>query len=127
VSPSSAPSWIPLKTPHLDRLARDGTDFHPFNVLNPVGSPSRAAAMTGMFGVAQYTIVIFSSDNGPKTTAPKSPQSSRDDDAGVAGYGYGYYSRIRSSGGLRGEKRRLFEGAGVFTFSCAGPATHPPE
>ena len=38
-----------LKTPHLDRLAREGTDFHQFNVLNPVCSPSRAAAMTGMF------------------------------------------------------------------------------
>ena len=38
-----------LKTPHLDRLAREGTDFHQFNVLNPVCSPSRAAAMTGIF------------------------------------------------------------------------------
>ena len=38
-----------LKTPHLDRLAREGTDFHQFNVLNPVCSPSRTAAMTGMF------------------------------------------------------------------------------
>ncbi|MBL9189674.1 MAG: sulfatase-like hydrolase/transferase [Opitutaceae bacterium] len=38
-----------LQTPHLDRLAREGTDFHQFNVLNPVCSPSRAAAMTGMF------------------------------------------------------------------------------
>ena len=36
-----------LKTPHLDRLAQEGTDFHPFNVLNPVCSPSRAAEMTG--------------------------------------------------------------------------------
>jgi arylsulfatase A-like enzyme len=38
-----------LKTPHLDRLAREGTDFHQFNVLNPVCSPSRTAALTGMF------------------------------------------------------------------------------
>ncbi len=38
-----------LQTPHLDRLAREGTDFHQFNVLNPVCSPSRTAAMTGMF------------------------------------------------------------------------------
>ncbi len=38
-----------LKTPHLDRLAREGTDFRQFNVLNPVCSPSRAAAMTGRF------------------------------------------------------------------------------
>jgi arylsulfatase A-like enzyme len=38
-----------LKTPHLDRLAREGIDFRQFNVLNPVCSPSRTAAMTGRF------------------------------------------------------------------------------
>lgn len=38
-----------LKTPNLDRLAREGTDFQQFNVLNPVCSPSRTAATTGMY------------------------------------------------------------------------------
>ena len=38
-----------LKTPNLDRLASDGIDFHQFNVLNPVCSPSRTAATTGMY------------------------------------------------------------------------------
>ena len=38
-----------VKTPNIDRLAREGTDFHQFNVLNPVCSPSRTAAMTGHF------------------------------------------------------------------------------
>jgi N-acetylgalactosamine-6-sulfatase len=38
-----------LKTPNLDRLASEGTDFQQFNVLNPVCSPSRTAAMTGMY------------------------------------------------------------------------------
>jgi len=38
-----------LKTPNLDRLAREGTDFQQFNVLNPVCSPSRAAALTGRY------------------------------------------------------------------------------
>lgn len=38
-----------LKTPNLDRMAREGIDFQQFNVLNPVCSPSRTAAMTGMY------------------------------------------------------------------------------
>lgn len=37
-----------LKTPNLDRLASEGIDFQQFNVLNPVCSPSRTAATTGM-------------------------------------------------------------------------------
>jgi N-acetylgalactosamine-6-sulfatase len=38
-----------LKTPNLDRLASQGTDFQQFNVLNPVCSPSRTAVITGMY------------------------------------------------------------------------------
>jgi arylsulfatase A-like enzyme len=47
-----------LKTPHLDRLAKEGTDFHQFTVCNPVCSPSRTAIVTGRypvhFGVHQH-------------------------------------------------------------------------
>ncbi len=38
-----------LKTPHLDRLVADGTDFRRFTVAGSVCSPSRAAIMTGQF------------------------------------------------------------------------------
>ncbi len=44
-----------LKTPNLDRLASQGTDFQQFNVLNPVCSPSRTALMTGHYP-ARYSI-----------------------------------------------------------------------
>jgi N-acetylgalactosamine-6-sulfatase len=37
------------KTPHLDRMAKEGTDFQNFTVSNPVCSPSRTAVMTGQF------------------------------------------------------------------------------
>lgn len=38
-----------IQTPNLDRLAREGTDFHQFTVCNPVCSPSRTAIVTGHF------------------------------------------------------------------------------
>ncbi|WP_231617402.1 sulfatase-like hydrolase/transferase [Novipirellula aureliae] len=38
-----------LKTPNIDRLASEGIDFQQFNVLHPVCSPSRVAAMTGRY------------------------------------------------------------------------------
>ena len=38
-----------LKTPNIDRLAKEGTDFHRFTVASGVCSPSRAAVMTGHF------------------------------------------------------------------------------
>lgn len=37
------------KTPHLDRMAKEGMDFTNFTVNSPVCSPSRVAVMTGQF------------------------------------------------------------------------------
>ena len=37
------------KTPNIDRLAGQGTEFYHFSVNSPVCSPSRVAAMTGHF------------------------------------------------------------------------------
>lgn len=44
-----------VKTPNIDRLAREGTDFHHFVVASGVCSPSRTAVMTGHFP-ARYSI-----------------------------------------------------------------------
>jgi arylsulfatase A-like enzyme len=38
-----------LQTPNLDRIAKEGTDFHQFTVGNPVCSPSRTAIVTGQY------------------------------------------------------------------------------
>jgi N-acetylgalactosamine-6-sulfatase len=38
-----------VRTPNIDRLAREGTDFHRFTVASGVCSPSRTAVMTGHF------------------------------------------------------------------------------
>jgi N-acetylgalactosamine-6-sulfatase len=44
-----------VKTPNIDRLASEGTDFHRFSVASGVCSPSRTAVMTGHFP-ARYNI-----------------------------------------------------------------------
>ncbi|MCH2204849.1 MAG: sulfatase-like hydrolase/transferase [Lentisphaerales bacterium] len=44
-----------IKTPNIDRLAKEGTDFYRFTVASGVCSPSRAAVMTGHFP-ARYSI-----------------------------------------------------------------------
>jgi N-acetylgalactosamine-6-sulfatase len=38
-----------FKTPHLDKMAKEGIDFQSFTVNHPVCSPSRTAVMTGQF------------------------------------------------------------------------------
>ena len=44
-----------VKTPNIDRLAREGTDFYRFTVASGVCSPSRTGIMTGHFP-ARYNI-----------------------------------------------------------------------
>lgn len=44
-----------VKTPNIDRLAKEGTDFHRFTVASGVCSPSRTAVVTGHFP-ARYSI-----------------------------------------------------------------------
>lgn len=44
-----------VRTPNIDRLASEGTDFHRFTVASGVCSPSRTAVLTGHFP-ARYNI-----------------------------------------------------------------------
>ena len=44
-----------VKTPNIDRLAKEGTDYHRFTVASGVCSPSRTAIMTGHFP-ARYNV-----------------------------------------------------------------------
>ncbi|MEY2750513.1 MAG: Arylsulfatase [Verrucomicrobiota bacterium] len=60
-----AEDWI--RTPRIDRLAAEGADFAQFNVLSPVCSPSRVAAMTGRFPARYGVNNVFNSQTlGPK-------------------------------------------------------------
>lgn len=65
VSCHGAEDWI--RTPRIDRLAAEGVDFAQFNVLSPVCSPSRIAAMTGRFPARFGVNNVFNSQVlGPK-------------------------------------------------------------
>ena len=86
--------WI--KTPHLDRLAREGTDFQQFNVLNPVCSPSRVAAITGMyparFCVHQHFAPMKNVERGmPDWLDPNAPNIARF--LKEAGYRTGHFGK----------------------------------
>ena len=68
-----------IKTPNIDRIAKEGTDFQRFTVASGVCSPSRTAVMTGHFP-ARYNIdghFAWPNDNAnrgmPDWLSPKAP------------------------------------------------------
>ena len=85
-----------VKTPNIDRLAKEGTDFHRFSVASGVCSPSRTAVMTGHFP-ARYSInghfawVPSNAKRGmPDWLSPEAPLLSRMlQEAGYATAHYG--------------------------------------
>jgi arylsulfatase A-like enzyme len=89
------------KTPHLDNLASQVTNFKRWYTAAVVCAPSRAALMTGKYGInngvsglADNTIVVFSSDHGATFEAGNEGASAYHD----------------SNRPLRGQKRTLWEG-----------------
>jgi arylsulfatase A-like enzyme len=95
-----------LKTPNLDRLAREGTDFQQFTVCNPVCSPSRTAIVTGQYPARHLVHQHFAghAENiargmpdwlDPK--APLLPRLMKD-----AGYTTGHFGKWHLSGQGRG-------------------------
>ena len=72
-----------VKTPNIDRLATEGTDFHRFTVACGVCSPSRTAVMTGHFPARHNVDGHFAwakqnaSRNMPDWLDPKAPLLSR--------------------------------------------------
>jgi len=92
---SHGSKWV--KTPNLDRLAREGTDFYQFNVLNPVCSPSRTAAMTGQYPARwcvheHFADVALNHQRGmPDWLDPKAPMLPRL--LKIAGYRTGHFGK----------------------------------
>ncbi len=91
-----------LKTPNLDRFASEGTDFHQFNVLNPVCSPSRAAALTGRYPARFGINNVFGGGSEtpemPDWLDPKAPTIPRIFKA--AGYRTGHFGKWHLGAGM---------------------------
>ena len=92
-----------ILTPHIDRLAREGTDFQSFLVVNPVCSPSRVSIVTGRFpsrfGVHQHFAthaqnVARGMPDWLDPQAPLLPRLLRE-----AGYRTAHYGKWHLSGG----------------------------
>lgn len=86
-----------VKTPNIDRLAKEGADFHRFSVASGVCSPSRTAVMTGHFP-ARYNInghfawVPSNAKRGmPDWLSPEAPLLSRM--LKEAGYATAHYGK----------------------------------
>lgn len=85
-----------IETPHLDRLAKEGADFHQFTVASGVCSPSRVALLTGRFparyGIEQHFASIrhHVQSGMPDWLDPQAPMLPRQlKEAGYATYHFG--------------------------------------
>lgn len=92
-----------ILTPYLDRMAREGTDFHQFLVANPVCSPSRTAINTGQYpsrhGVHQHFAshsqnIARGMPDWLSTDAPSLPRMLKQ-----VGYRTAHYGKWHLSGG----------------------------
>lgn len=110
-----------LKTPRLDALAKEGMEFEQFNVLNPVCSPSRTAALTGQYparySVHQHFAPGINVERGmPDWLDPKAPTIARMFQG--AGYHTGHFGKWhltnRGAVGAPGPAAYGFDESAVF-------------
>ena len=115
-----------VKTPNIDRLAKEGTDFHRFTVASGVCSPSRTAAMTGHFP-ARYNIdghfawVESNAKRGmPDWLSPEAPFLPRM--LREAGYRTGHFGKWHLSNNMIPDSPlpEVYGYDRAWAFNCAG-------
>ena len=93
-----------IKTPNIDRLAEEGSDFHCFTVASGVCSPSRTAVMNGHFparhNIDGHFAAVSSNQrrNMPDWLDPKAPLLSRF--LRQAGYATAHYGKWHLSNNM---------------------------
>ncbi len=115
-----------VKTPNIDRLATEGTDFSRFVVASPVCSPSRTAVMTGHFPARHCIDGHFAwvpsnaKRNMPDWLDPKAPLLSRFLQQG--GYATAHYGKWHLSNNMIPDSPLPSEyGYDAYgAFNCAG-------
>ncbi|MEQ1860092.1 MAG: sulfatase-like hydrolase/transferase [Chthoniobacteraceae bacterium] len=116
-----------VKTPNLDRLAREGTDFRQFTVASGVCSPSRAAVLTGQFPArhsihGHFATVQSHVQRGmPDWLDPKAVMLPRL--LQQAGYATAHYGKWHLSNTMVADSPRPLEyGYDAYgAFNCSGP------
>lgn len=116
-----------IRTPHIDRIAREGTDFHRFTVASGVCSPSRTAVMTGHFPARYHIDGHFARvpDNArrgmPDWLDPKAPSLPRF--LKTAGYATAHFGKWHLSNNMIPDSPTPdaygYDEYGA--FNCAGP------
>ena len=71
-----------IRTPHIDKLAREGLRFTQFTVASPICSPSRVGVTTGQFParhlhpfVSQHSASQPAAGDAPTSSIPTAPTS----------------------------------------------------
>lgn len=115
-----------IRTPHLDRLAEQGTLFTQFYVSGSVCSPSRAAIMTGQFPARLRIHGHFASDKQneargmPNWLDPEAPTVARL--LKMAGYATGHFGKWHLGSG----KDAPTPGVYGFEEHCTVNSSGPP-